>query len=170
MSTPGGSLIDPRTSSRTTGDRTELVTGIHHVAVVTADLDRLAAFYEAVFDAERIQLGDAPDLRHAVLRVGMSWLHAFEMDDNPHTSALPEIFRRGHVDHLGLHALSEEAFLELRRRLVQHEACDGSVTDYGPLLSVWFEDPDGMGSEVCWTHDPEWRGGHEPRRFTGYDD
>jgi len=28
-------------------------------------------------------------------------------------------------------------------------ASDGFVTDFGPLLSVFFRDPDGLEAEVC---------------------
>ena len=36
-----------------------------------------------------------------------------------------------------------------RLRLLDAEACDGSITDFGSVLSVWFTDPDGMELEVC---------------------
>lgn len=37
----------------------------------------------------------------------------------------------------------------LRRRLVAHGACEGKVSDFGSLVSVWFTDPDGMELEVA---------------------
>ena len=29
-------------------------------------------------------------------------------------------------------------------------ATDGFVTDFGPVHSVFFRDPDGLAGEVCW--------------------
>ena len=60
-----------------------------------------------------------------------------------------EMFRRGRVDHLALAARDEEALEVLRQRLVEYGACEGNVTDFGSILSVWFMDPDGMELEVC---------------------
>ena len=46
-------------------------------------------------------------------------------------------------------------------------AGDGTVSDYGPMLSVYFVDPDGMGTEACWLRDPTFTGAHAPEPFTG---
>ncbi|MEO6570622.1 MAG: VOC family protein, partial [Ilumatobacteraceae bacterium] len=40
------------------------------------------------------------------------------------------------------------AFVEIRRRLLEHGATDGFVTDFGRAHSVWFKDPDGLEGEV----------------------
>ncbi len=42
------------------------------------------------------------------------------------------------------------AFWELRRRVVEEGAGDGSVTDMGSLLNLGFTDPDGGEHEVVW--------------------
>ncbi len=42
-----------------------------------------------------------------------------------------------------------ETFSEIRRRLIDREATDGFVTDFGPVLSLFFTDPDGLEGEVC---------------------
>ena len=38
---------------------------------------------------------------------------------------------------------------ELRDRLTAEGASDGFVTDFGPVLSIFFTDPDGLEGEVC---------------------
>ena len=64
------------------------------------------------------------------------------------------IFERGRLDHIAFDAASEEAFREIRRRLIAegaHATQDGLVTDMGG--SVWsfsFHDPDGTWHEVMW--------------------
>ena len=60
------------------------------------------------------------------------------------------MFQRGRLDHFGLNAASEEAFRELRRRVVTEGAGDGQVTDMGSLLTFGFTDPDGGRHEVIW--------------------
>ena len=42
-----------------------------------------------------------------------------------------------------------EAFEEIRRRLMARGAADDFVTDFGPILSMFFRDPDGLEAEVC---------------------
>ena len=59
------------------------------------------------------------------------------------------MFRRGRIDHLGLQAASLEDFDEIRRRLMERGCADDFVTDFGPVLSLFFRDPDGLEGEVC---------------------
>ena len=37
----------------------------------------------------------------------------------------------------------------IRDRLIGCGATDGFVTDFGPILSLFFTDPDGLEGEVC---------------------
>jgi hypothetical protein len=63
------------------------------------------------------------------------------------------IFERGRLDHFALNAASEEAFREIRRRLIAEGANateGGLVTDMGSMLSFSFHDPDGGWHEVMW--------------------
>jgi hypothetical protein len=59
------------------------------------------------------------------------------------------MFERGRIDHLGVRAASIDAFIEIRQRLIDQEATDGFITDFGPVLSLFFTDPDGLEAEVC---------------------
>lgn len=125
------------------------INGINHVAVLTSDLDRFVAFYREVFDLPLIFEEEAPGFRHAILRAGeTSWLHPAEVKGNPHGAALPDMFKRGHLDHLALTAASPEAFAQLRTQLVERGASDGKVEDLGAFHALWFRDPDGMRGEV----------------------
>ena len=140
-----------------------LLNGINHAAVVTHDLDRWIAFYTQVFDAEVVFHESSPELRHAIVRVGDGVvLHPAELRGNPHAEGRPEMFARGHLDHLGLTAGSREAFLELRRRLIAANATDGAISDLGPQWCLWFQDPDGMHAELCFIRDRTLAGYHAP--------
>lgn len=130
---------------------TGLLSGIHHVATITRDMDRLVAFYGGVFDAHPIFDLIAPgiDLRHVGIDLGQGFLHAWEVPEEQTGTFPQDMFRRGRTDHFALCAPNEEALETLRSRLVDADACDGSITDFGSVLSVWFTDPDGMELEVC---------------------
>ena len=141
-----------------------MLTGVNHVAVMTADLDRFVEFYRDVFDVDVVFTETTPMFRHAILRTGPdSWLHPAEVDGNEHAAALPAMFQRGHLDHVALGAASPAAFDALRHRLVARGASDGTVEDLGAFHSVWFEDPDGMRAELTVLVDETLRGIHAPR-------
>lgn len=141
-----------------------LTKGINHVAVITSDLDRFLAFYGEVFGMSVLFQETTPAFRHAILRSGeSSWLHPAALADNAHGAGLPDMFRRGHLDHLALTAASHEAFELVRTRLVERGASDGTVEDLGAFHAVWFRDPDGMRGEVCLIVDPELQVFHAPQ-------
>jgi catechol 2,3-dioxygenase-like lactoylglutathione lyase family enzyme len=142
---------------------TPILSGLNHVAVLTEDLDRFVAFYTEVFGVEVVFQEDTPAFRHAILRTGPgSWLHPAQVRGNPHGTALPRMFDRGHLDHLALTVASPEAFATVRARL-RERGLPNDVDDLGAFHSVWFEDPDGMQIEAVLIVDPELRGIHEPR-------
>ncbi len=94
------------------------------------------------------------------IRVGDSTLHAFEVPDGPLGGVDAEqgghAFRRGRIDHFSLEAADVEAFAAVRDRLVARGASDGAVTDFGPLVSLFFTDPDGFMLELSLTKPPGW--------------
>jgi catechol 2,3-dioxygenase-like lactoylglutathione lyase family enzyme len=144
------------------------LTGLSHVAVITADLDRFVGFYTDVFDLEIVFTETTSAFRHSILRAGPdSWLHPAEVTDNTHGQALPKMFDRGHLDHLALGAGSPEAFETLRGRLVERGATDGTIEDLGAFHSLWFLDPDGMHAELTLIVDHSLDGIHAPRPITG---
>lgn len=128
-----------------------LTAGPHHLATVTADMDRLIAFYVGVFDAQVVADMREEGLRHVFLDLGAGFLlHPFEIPGVDVPQGELPIFGRGRIDHLALRAETAEDFWALRERIYQAGASDGEVTDLGPLLSAGFTDPDGLWGEVCW--------------------
>lgn len=62
---------------------------------------------------------------------------------------------------MGLQAASLDAFEVtfevIRDRLIARGAADRFVTDFGPILSLFFTDPDGLEAKSAWripTRDP----------------
>jgi catechol 2,3-dioxygenase-like lactoylglutathione lyase family enzyme len=128
-----------------------LLSGIDHVAVLTQDTERFHAFYGEVFGAtvfaeEVIGDGDQQG-RLSFVDIGPhTQFNVFELPD-----AAPDhtpMFGRGPIDHIGLRTESQEAFDEIRRRLIERGATDGFVTDFGVAISLFFIDPDGLEGEV----------------------
>jgi catechol 2,3-dioxygenase-like lactoylglutathione lyase family enzyme len=165
----------------TPGDGTEpcehgdvLLRGINHIAVLTNDTDRLQAFYRDVFDAPARDNHDMPPgMRLSFIDLAPDVeLNVFQIDGNTEADRQEPDFERGRLDHFGLLADSREAFVELRRRLVACGASDGFVTDFGPVHSVFFRDPDGLAGEVCWAvPDADLSVTHPPGTpAEGYDD
>lgn len=141
-----------------------LVTGLNHVAVLTQDLNRFIDFYTNVFNLEVVFQESSPTFRHAILRLGAdSWLHPAQIAGNPYSIAIPDMFKRGHLDHIALTAASHASFAIIRERLIERGASDSAVEDLGAFHSLWFEDPDGMHGEVTVIVDATLRGIHEPR-------
>jgi catechol 2,3-dioxygenase-like lactoylglutathione lyase family enzyme len=129
---------------------TMLLDGVHHIALLTSDTDRLVDFYETIFGATvEDSTVDGP-VRLTFLSIGPATeLNVFEVDGNDQATHQTPMFGRGRLDHLGVRATSIDAFSEIRRRLVEFGASDGFVTDFGPVLSLFFTDPDGLEPEVC---------------------
>ena len=128
-----------------------LLDGVNHVATLTNDTDRLHRFYVSMFDATVSHDGEvSAGTRLSFVDIGpQTQLNVFEVAGNDEAARQTPMFGRGRLDHLGLQAASLEAFHTIRDRLMEAGATDGFVTDFGPVLSVFFRDPDGLEGEVC---------------------
>jgi catechol 2,3-dioxygenase-like lactoylglutathione lyase family enzyme len=128
-----------------------LLDGFNHVAILTGDTDRFVAFYQEVFGATVDgEVRPEDGMRLTMVKVGpQSEFNVFEFAGNTESTRQTPMFGRGRLDHLALQAGSLEAFDEIRSRLLARKATDGFVTDFGPILSLFFRDPDGLEAEVC---------------------
>jgi len=129
-----------------------LLSGLNHVAILTDDTDRLHAFYRDVFEATvtEVPADVEPGLRMSIVHVGpFSELNVFEIPGNTEADRQTPMFGRGRIDHMALQAESIESFDTIRDRLIARGAADQFVTDFGPVLSIFFTDPDGLECEVC---------------------
>jgi catechol 2,3-dioxygenase-like lactoylglutathione lyase family enzyme len=128
-----------------------LTNGFNHVAVITADTERFVRFYGEVFEAEELgheDLGEAGRL--TFVKVGeQAEFNVFEVNGVTEWERQTPMLGRGRLDHLALQAASLADFEEARRRLMERGAADDFVTDFGPVLSMFFRDPDGLECEVC---------------------
>src|SRR5829696_4273400 len=129
-----------------------LVEGVEHLTFLSDDLDRLAAFYERVFEARKTLDLTEEGIRHLFLEVGPTTvLHPFQFLDRRDLPPAPGImFQRGRLDHFALLAASEEAFREIRRRIQSEGAADRDVRDMKTMWIMGFHDPDDFYVEVIW--------------------
>jgi len=131
-----------------------LLKGLNHVAVITNDTARLQEFYRDVFEAEVAMDGsefpDGTGPRLSIIKIGeWSELNVFQIEGNTEADRQTPMFGRGRLDHLAVQAASLQAFESIRERLMSRGAADEFVTDFGPMLSIFFRDPDGLECEVC---------------------
>jgi catechol 2,3-dioxygenase-like lactoylglutathione lyase family enzyme len=144
-----------------------LLKGLNHVAVITNDAARLNDFYKDVFDADILRDGaefpDGSGPRLSIIKIGeWSELNVFEITGNTEADRQTPMFGRGRLDHLALQAASIDAFEAIRDRLMSRGAADDFVTDFGPMLSLFFRDPDGLECEVCVENPDALHGVHNP--------
>ncbi len=131
-----------------------LLKGLNHVAIITNDATRLMSFYRDVFDAEVVRDGsefpDGKGPRLSIIKIGdWSELNVFQIEGNNEADRQTPMFGRGRIDHMAVQADSIDAFEAIRERLMARGAADDFVTDFGPMLSLFFRDPDGLECEVC---------------------
>jgi catechol 2,3-dioxygenase-like lactoylglutathione lyase family enzyme len=142
-----------------------LLNGVNHVAILTHDTGRLVAFYREVFDAEigaHLEEFDGA-VQLTFIRIGpTAGLNVFQIEGNTEAGRQAPMFGRGLIDHLGLQAASLDAFDQIRDQLIARGASDRFVTDFGPVLSVFFRDPDGLEGEVCIQNPDAVPGEHNP--------
>ena len=144
-----------------------LLKGLNHVAVITNDASRLNTFYEEVFDAEIVrdgsELPEGKGPRLSIIKIG-EWaeLNVFQIEGNTEADRQTPMFGRGRLDHLAVQAASLGAFETIRDRLIARGAADDFVTDFGPMLSLFFRDPDGLECEVCVENPDAAPGVHHP--------
>ena len=127
-----------------------LLSGINHVAVLTQDTERFHAFYGEVFGAtvfaeETVSEGR----RQAACRS----CHAPARSSTcrapgPARTTLRCSASPGRSTTSASRPSAQEAFDEIRRRLIERGATDGFVTDFGVAISLFFIDPDGLEGEV----------------------
>jgi len=144
-----------------------LLKGLNHVAIISHDAGRLGDFYCEVFEAEILmdgsELPDGKGPRLSIIKIG-DWaeLNVFEIEGNTEADRQTPMFGRGRLDHLAVQAALLRAFETIRERLMARGAADEFVTDYGPMLSLFFRDPDGLECEVCVENPDAVPGVHHP--------
>ncbi len=124
--------------------------GLHHVTLISADLERTVAFYRDLLGLTLVREGDNdddPGTRHfwfgdAAGTPGtlVTFLEYGSMD--------PGVVGTGSTHHLAFHVASRDEVGAWRDYLGAGEVACSDVLERGGLLSVYFRDPDGHLLEI----------------------
>ena len=129
-----------------------ITTGFNHVATLTTDCDRHAAFYRDVFGAEVVSTMEAREdhPRMFILDLGGgSALNVFEVSAEEIIGDRRRQGGRGAIDHFAIAVESLAELEQVEQRLVDAGADIGEIQRLGGEWSLFFRDVDGMELEVC---------------------
>lgn len=129
-----------------------ITTGFNHVATLTTDLERHAAFYGQVFGAEvTFRMEAAADHpRMFILDLGGgAALNVFEVSPEEIIGEQRKQGGRGAIDHFAIAVDSLATLEQVKQRLLDAGADIGDIQRLGSEWSLFFRDVDGMELEVC---------------------
>ncbi|MGH9040627.1 MAG: VOC family protein, partial [Acidimicrobiia bacterium] len=137
--------------------------GVHHLALITTDMDATTRFYHGVLGARLVATVATDDFKHYFFEFAPGTTIAFfeylntEVESFAKPAGVP-FPRAAQFDHLSLALPDEEALLSLRERLKEADCEVTDVVDHGFLRSIYFNDPSGIALEASyWTLDPTGR-------------
>jgi catechol 2,3-dioxygenase-like lactoylglutathione lyase family enzyme len=129
--------------------------GVHHLALVTADMDATVRFWHGVLGARLICTIATPSFRHYFFEVAPGNAVAFfeyrdvELDRFAKPAGVPYP-PASQFDHLSLALPDEEALHRMQRRLKAHDCEVTDVVDHDIMRSIYFTDPNGIALEASW--------------------
>jgi catechol 2,3-dioxygenase-like lactoylglutathione lyase family enzyme len=129
-----------------------ITTGFNHVATLTTDIERHAAFYGDVFGAEvtfRMEKTDDHPRMFILDLGGGAALNVFEVAPDEMIGDRRRQGGRGAIDHFGIAVPSLADLERVKQRLVDAGADLGEIQSLGGMWSLFFRDVDGMELEVC---------------------
>ena len=129
--------------------------GVHHLALITTDMDATVRFYHQVLGARLVTTIATDSFRHYFFEIGpMNSVAFFEYRDTEVESfAKPAgvpFPKAAQFDHLSLALPDEDALLALRARLKEHDCEVTDVVDHGIMRSIYFTDPTGIALEASY--------------------
>lgn len=129
--------------------------GVHHLALVTTDMDATVRFWHGVLGARLVTTIATPAFRHYFFEVAPGNAVAFfeyqgvEVDSFAKPAGVP-FPQASQFDHLSLALPDEEALHRLQARLKANDCEVTDVVDHGIMRSIYFTDPNGIALEASW--------------------
>lgn len=129
--------------------------GVHHLALVTTDMDATVRFWHGVLGARIVTTLATPAFRHYFFEVAPGMAVAFfeyadvEVESFAKPAGVP-FPQASQFDHLSLGLADEEALERLQARLKSHGCEVTDVVDHGIMRSIYFTDPNGIALEASW--------------------
>jgi catechol 2,3-dioxygenase-like lactoylglutathione lyase family enzyme len=134
--------------------------GVHHLALVTEDMDATVRFWHGVLDARLVLTLATDSFRHYFFEFDRgSTVAFFEYRNQPlETYSKPAGVPyppASQFDHLSFGVADEDALVHLRGRLLALDCGVSEVVDHDVLRSIYFTDNNGIALEASWwTVDP----------------
>jgi catechol 2,3-dioxygenase-like lactoylglutathione lyase family enzyme len=129
--------------------------GVHHLALITDDMDATVRFWHGVLGARLVSTIGTPSFRHYFFEFGPQQTVAFfEYRDGPYdrialAAGVPD-GRKHQFDHLSFALPDEQALESLALRLKSHGCEVTDVVDHDTMRSIYFTDPNGIALEASW--------------------
>jgi catechol 2,3-dioxygenase-like lactoylglutathione lyase family enzyme len=133
--------------------------GLHHLAMVTTDMDRTVRFYRdllgmplAVTLSEGVE-GEPDFMRLYMFNLGKGSTLAFfewpsKVAELLSTQSYDMPIRQQRFDHVAIQVENLEALQNLRTYLLEHQVAVSEVIDHQQIRSIYFNDPDGIALEA----------------------
>jgi catechol 2,3-dioxygenase-like lactoylglutathione lyase family enzyme len=129
--------------------------GVHHLALVTDDMDATVRFWHGVLGARLVHTLGTPAFRHYFFEIAPGSTVAFfeyrdlELEGFSKPAGIPYA-AASQFDHLSLALADEDALHRLQARLKEHGCEVTDVVDHGTMRSIYFTDPTGIALEASW--------------------
>jgi len=127
--------------------------GVHHLALVTPDMDTTVRFYVGVLGMPLVATLRAGPMRHYFFELGPGNTVAFFEVPGTATFAKPAgapTNRTIQFDHVAFAVGDEAALVSLQKRLSEADCEVTPVVDHQVLRSIYFHDPHGIALEASW--------------------
>ncbi|MGQ0624090.1 MAG: VOC family protein [Sporichthyaceae bacterium] len=127
--------------------------GIHHLALVTTNMDATVRFYHGVLGARLVATVATEAFRHYFFEFGPESTVAFfeyrgvQLESFAKPAGVP-FAGASQFDHLSLALPDEDALVSLRDRLKRADCEVTDVVDHGVMRSIYFTDPNGIALEA----------------------
>jgi len=124
------------------------LSGIHHLALFTADMDETVRFWTSVMQASLVRAGRDPDgdpgLRHYYFDVGGSLIAFFEFPAQD-----KETLRFGWMHHVALRANTLDELRKRKEHIETYKVPVSEIREHDFVKSVYLHDPNGIMVEIA---------------------
>lgn len=126
-------------------------TGINHMAMVTADMDRTIAFWRDLLGCRLVTGLGHPGYRHYFFELTEHDMIAFfewpDLDNCPEKDHGVPVKGPACFDHVSFELASQDELWELRDRLETADIWVSEAVDHGFIHSIYTFDPNGIAIE-----------------------
>lgn len=143
--------------------------GMHHLALFTADMKTTVEFYERVLGMKMraiFEMHGVPGAKHCFLEAGNGFEISFVQMDDPSTK--PAVLGKeiphnmqvaldhgpmpgGTLAHIALRCKDVAELRALRKQVKDAGVMISPILDHGMCYSTYFQDPNGFQLELCTT-------------------